>query len=229
MSDPQSYPVTVEVEPKLTDRNRMTVLFRSILIIPHLILVGASTALLGLIVFIAVAAAGAMRGGNGGFSLNEPTTGLFGIVAGVIVILAWFAVVFTGRFPQGLQSVPTSFLRWSARASAYGALLTDVYPPFGEGDGNYPLQVNFVYQTEDRNRLTVFFRIFMVIPHAIVLALLSVAAFFTELFALVAIVATGNHPAGLYNFNLGIWRWNVRVQAYVSLVTDVYPPFSLSA
>ncbi|MEX0682781.1 MAG: DUF4389 domain-containing protein [Dehalococcoidia bacterium] len=48
----------------------------------------------------------------------------------VVVVIAWFAILFTGRFPAGLYNLVVGWLRWEARVSAYVMSLTDVYPPF---------------------------------------------------------------------------------------------------
>jgi Domain of unknown function (DUF4389) len=81
-----------------------------------------------------------------------------------------------------------------------------------------------VPELESRNRLTVGFRIILVIPQAIVLALLVVVAWVIALFA---VLFTGRWPEGLRSFVVGVMRWGTRVSAYFLLLTDKYPPFSL--
>jgi hypothetical protein len=84
-----------------------------------------------------------------------------------------------------------------------------------------------VPELENRNRLTVGFRIILVIPQAIVLALLVVAAVVAWVIALFAVLFTGRWPEGLRRFVVGVMRWGTRVGAYFLLLTDKYPPFSL--
>ena len=80
-----------------------------------------------------------------------------------------------------------------------------------------------------RNRLTVFFRLILAIPHLIVLVLWGIAAFFVAIAAWFAILFTGRYPRGLFDFVVGVGRWTNRVGAYAFLlVTDRYPPFRLS-
>lgn len=82
---------------------------------------------------------------------------------------------------------------------------------------------------EQHDRARTFLRVFMVIPIGIVLAVLSVAAFFAVVVAWFAILFTGRYPQGLFDFVVGVGRWWLRVQAYATLlVTDRYPPFSLT-
>jgi Domain of unknown function (DUF4389) len=94
--------------------------------------------------------------------------------------------------------------------------------------GSYPPdRTGFVPELENRNRLTVGFRIILVIPQAIVLAILVVAAFVALVIAFFAVLFTGRWPAGLRSFVVGVMRWGTRVSAYFLLLTDKYPPFSL--
>src|SRR4051794_23324237 len=78
---------------------------------------------------------------------------------------------------------------------------------------------------EARNRLTVFFRYFCAIPQLFVACFYGVAAFFAVVAAWFAIVFTGRFPEGLYNFVAGFVRYIARVNAYLYLIVDEYPPF----
>jgi hypothetical protein len=108
-------------------------------------------------------------------------------------------------------------------------LLTGKYPPFAMGEDNaYPIRLLAEGQVEGRNRVTVFFRYIMLIPHVIVLYLLSIAAAVVLFISWVAALFTGSVPAGMHNFLTGVLRWQTRVGAYALLLTDQYPPFSLN-
>ena len=80
---------------------------------------------------------------------------------------------------------------------------------------------------QERNRVSVFFRIFLLIPHFIVLFFVGIAWFITAVIGWFAILFTGAYPEGLYNFAIGYLRWSLRVEAYGFLMRDEYPPFSL--
>src|SRR5215813_5600631 len=108
-----AYPVTVTVQPALTNRDRITTLLRFFLAIPHLILVG-----------------GAALGGTIGSSGNSTWSvgaegGLLGAVAYFLAIISWFTIVFTGTQVPGIRQFTTFFLRWRVRAIAYLMLLED--------------------------------------------------------------------------------------------------------
>ena len=207
------YPVSIDVARQVAHRNRLTVAFRLILAIPHLLLVGS----IGL----------GFALGSGGSDLSSSVgseTGLLGAVAYILAIVSWFTIVIGGSHITAIRQYSTFYLRWRVRALAYLMLLEDRYPPFG--DAAYPASLTFVDAEGARNRLTVGFRLILVIPHMIVLGLLSIAWWVTSLVAWFVILFTGNYPEGLYDFAVGVLRWLIRVEAYVLLLVDEYPPFS---
>lgn len=105
-------------------------------------------------------------------------------------------------------------------------LLQDAYPPFG--DAPYPASIEVVDPIGPRDRLTVGLRILLGIPHFIVLVFLIVAWWVTSFVAWLLILIDGKYPQGLYNFGVGTLRWLLRVEAYMLLLVDEYPPFSFT-
>ena len=207
------YPVSVSVEPALANRNRLTTFFRLILAFPHIILVGG--------VGLSIATA---QNESSTWSIGEG--GLLGAVAGFLAVISWFTIVFAGTHLIGIRQFCSFYLRWKTRATAYLLLLEDAYPPFG--DAPYPTSVEIIDPVGPRERLTVFFRLILAFPHFIVLFLIFIAWCFTTVLAWFAILFTGAYPAGMYDFAVGSLRWLVRVEAYLLLLVDEYPPFSLS-
>lgn len=205
------YPVSVSVEPLLTNRNRLTTAFRLILAIPHMLLVG------GLSVGLA--------SGNGALSVGSES-GLLGVVVFVLAVFSWFTIVITGQHNAGIRQFTAFYMRWRVRALAYIMLLEDRYPPFG--DGPYPTTLTIVDPPGARDRLSVGLRILLAIPHFIVLVFVTFAWWLTAIVAWVAILLTGAYPEGLYDFAVGSLRWLLRVEAYVLLLVDEYPPFSFT-
>ena len=208
------YPVSVGVVPALANRNRLTTFFRLILAIPHIILVGG--------VGLGIASSQNDSSTTSGFGEG----GLLGAVAGFLAVISWFTIVFAGKHIVGIRQFCSFYLRWKTRATAYLVLLEDAYPPFG--DAPYPTSVEIVAPDGPRERLTVFFRLILAIPHFIVLFFIFIAWCFTTILAWFVILFTGSYPAGMYNFAVGSLRWVVRVEAYLLLLVDEYPPFSLS-
>ena len=95
----------------------------------------------------------------------------------------------------------------------------------GPGTSHHPIGL-IVTDDLRRSRLTVFFRLLLVIPHLIWLYLWSIAVFFTVVFAWFAAVFTGRVPAGLHDFNASFLRYSTRVTGYLFLLADPWPPFS---
>ena len=153
-------------------------------------------------------------------------------VANVCIFISWFAILFTGRMPEGLHNIIAMSLRYSHRIMGFGLFMTEQYPPFefaaqAKDPGDYPpIRADFDYEGDDRNRLTTFFRFFMVIPHMIVLAFIMIAAYVIVIILWWAVLITGRVPDGITNFLVGLGRWVNRLSAYSSLLTDEYPPFS---
>lgn len=209
------YPATVGIHPATHDRNRLTTAFRFFLALPHIFLVGGPVAIMSSVGW-GTENSWSWGGGSGGF---------LGLVVCFAAVIAWFAIVITARHPDALWRLGAWYLRWRLRAIAYVTLLRDEYPPFG--DGEYPAGLQVTKPDEPRSRLTVAFRVLLALPHLVVLALLSVAWAFTTAVAWVVILFTGRYPETLYGFALGVLAWNIRVEAYMLLLRDEYPPFTL--
>jgi hypothetical protein len=206
------YPVTVSIEPALTNRNRLTTAFRLILAIPHLLLVGT------------IGFSYAYDTGHGSLTSLGGETGLLGAVAGVLAVVSWFTILIGGTHISSIRQFTLFYLRWRVRALAYVMLLEDRYPPFG--DEPYPAAVTVVDPPGPRDRLTVAFRLLLGIPHFIVLVFLMIAWWVTAIVAWFLILFTGAYPQGLQAFGAGCLGWLIRVEAYMLLLVDEYPPFS---
>jgi len=205
------YAVSVSVEPALSNRNRLTTFFRLILAIPHIILVGGVG-----IGFASARSSSTTIGGEGG---------LIGAVAVFLSIVSWFTIVIAGSHITGIRQMTKFYMRWRARALAYLMLLEDAYPPFG--DAPYPASLEVVDPAGPRDRLTVALRLFLVIPHVFVLLFILLGWCLVTIAAWFIILVTGTYPKGMYGFGVGSLRWVLRVQAYLLLLVDDYPPFSL--
>ncbi|HEX5000010.1 MAG TPA: DUF4389 domain-containing protein [Terriglobia bacterium] len=206
------YPVSIDVEPALENRNRLTTAFRLILAVPHLILVG------GLYAGFAF--------NNDGRRAIETEGGLIGAATFFLAIVSWFTILFGNVHLEGIRSFTAFYLRWRVRAIAYFMLLRDEYPPFG--DGPYPASITIAPPSEPRDRLSVGLRIIYAIPHFIALFFILLAWTVTTVIAWFAILFTAAYPASLYRFGVGAMTWWLRVEAYVLLMVDEYPPFALT-
>jgi hypothetical protein len=206
------YPVSIAVEPTIADRNRWTTGFRLILAIPHLILAGG----IGFSLLMQTDRPDVVSLG--------PETGILGAIAGVAAVVSWFTIVIGRVHIAALRRYTRFYLRWRVRALAYVMLLEDQYPPFG--DGPYPASVTVVDPVVPRDRLSVGLRVILVIPHFIVLAFLLPAWWLVTVLAWCLILVSGRYPQGLYHFAVACFQWYIRVEAYMLLLVDEYPPFT---
>jgi hypothetical protein len=152
---------------------------------------------------------------------------LYGIGYSVSVVLAWFAIIFTGKYPQGLYDFNVKVLKYQARLNSYLYLQVDAYPPFGLDDyPDYPTQLRIGPAQESYSRAKAFFRGLLGIPVVIVMyAMLIVMGVMTAVIWVVGVIA-GKTPEGLHGpLNLAL-SYYARAGAYFALVTEDWPAIS---
>lgn len=147
---------------------------------------------------------------------------------GLVTFIAWFAILFTKKYPDGLFKFAVGVQRWSINVSAYISLLRDEYPPFSLDAGQYPV-VFKAGAPGELSRWLIFIKWLLVIPNMIVYLFVAIAALFVGFIAWFAILFTGKYPRGMFDFVVGSMRWAARMNAYNYLWTDQYPPFSTKA
>ncbi len=152
-------------------------------------------------------------------------------VAEVVAVVSWFAILFTGRLPEGLANVTCLALRYQTRTSAFVGFLHEEYPPFDfsttpSDPGGTPVSVDFVPALGGRNRLTCALRIIWLIPAAIVTMIIAIIGLVCWVIGFFAVLFTGTWPAGLHGWVMKSLRASLRLNAYAFLLTDRYPPMS---
>jgi hypothetical protein len=160
------------------------------------------------------------------------------IAFAVVWIITFFAILFTGKHPKGLFDFKVGVLRWSWRVGfySYEALGTDKYPPFTlKPVEDYPADLDIPYPEKMSRGLVLVKWWLLAIPHYIVTSafqggwgegnagLVTILA----IFGAVALLFTGKYPGDIFKLVIGLNRWSYRVAAYVTLMTDEYPPFRL--
>jgi hypothetical protein len=150
-----------------------------------------------------------------------------GLIAYLLIFIAFFAILFTKKYPKGLFDFVVNYYRWNANVGAYTGLLRDEYPPFSFDAGQYPVTLEVDYP-EELGRWMPFIKWLLAVPHFIALMFVGIIAILFYIIAFFAILFTGKFPRGMFDFIVGVTRWNYRVTSYAFLLlTDEYPPFSL--
>jgi hypothetical protein len=168
----------------------------------------------------------------------------------VLTVIAWFAILITGRYPPAIFRFNLGVFRWAWRVAFYGynALGTDRYPPFTLADvPDYPARLDIAYPEHLSRGLVLVKSWLLAIPHYLIIGFFvggagTVAWRFGEAqpivagsgligllvcFAGIALLFRGTYPQGIFDVVLGMNRWAIRVAAYAALMTDTYPPFRL--
>jgi hypothetical protein len=172
----------------------------------------------------------------------------------LLTVVAFFAILFTGRYPRSIFGFNVGVLRWLWRVAfySYSALGTDRYPPFTLAPvPDYPASIEVQYPEQLSRGLVLVKWWLLAIPHYLVLGVLLGGGWFAwnndwdrdgehwrggdgpglilllVLFAGIALLFTTRYPRGIFDFVMGLNRWAFRVCVYAALMTDAYPPFRL--
>ncbi|MET9027486.1 DUF4389 domain-containing protein [Nocardia sp. NPDC004168] len=171
------------------------------------------------------------------------------IAYAVLTVVAFFAILITGKYPRGLFDFNVGVMRWGWRVTFYAlsVLGTDKYPPFSlQPNADYPADLEIDYPETLHRGLVLVKWWLLAIPHYLIvgavlsggiaiagsdgddwgggsISLLSILL----IVALIGLLFTARYPQGIYDFVMGVNRWIIRVQAYAGLMRDEYPPFRL--
>lgn len=201
------HPIQFDVDYPDVPRNRLTAAFRLVLVIPILLVLGAV--------------------GATGFA--DDGTELACLAASVLFLPPLLLIVFRQKYPRWWFDFNVAYLRFDARVFAYALLLRDEYPSTDDEQAVH-LELPYPDVAADLNRWLPLVKWFLAIPHYVALSVLGIGVVLATIAAWFAILFTGRHPRGLFDFTVGVMRWHNRVAGYAfALVTDTYPPFRLAA
>jgi hypothetical protein len=153
------------------------------------------------------------------------------LVLGVITFIAWFAILFTGNYPEGMFHFAVSIHRFQWRAGTYAAFMRESYPTFTLVDtfadpGDDPATFSLAYPAK-LSRGLIFIKIILVIPALFMLFIFGIGAYVAFVIGFFAVLFTGRWPEGLRQYIVRVARYGQRLFAYYYLLTDVYPGFAL--
>jgi hypothetical protein len=211
MKPTTTYPVQFSVDYPERALNRLTTAFRAVVIIPIAVVLGA------------------VSGGTWQWTSDGRTSEVAAGAGGLLLLAPLLMILFRRKYPRWWFDWNLELQRFANRVVVYLALMDDRYP---STDEHQSVRLDYPYPDAERelNRWLPLVKWFLAIPHFIVLAFLEIAAIVVVVVAWFAILFTGTYPRSIFDFVQGVIRWHNRVTGYaLVLVTDRYPPFSLTA
>jgi hypothetical protein len=211
MEPTTTYPVQFSVDYPDRTLNRVTTAFRIVVVIPIAIVLGA------------------VSGETWQWSSGGRTSEVAAGAGGLLFLAPLLMILLRQKYPRWWFDWNLELQRFGSRVSVYLALMDDQYP---STDDHQSVHLDYAYPDvkRDLSRWLPLVKWFLAIPHYIVLVFLDIATIVVILIAWFAILFTGRYPRGIFDFVQGVIRWHNRVIAYAFvLVTDRYPPFSLSS
>lgn len=211
MQPKTAYPVQFSVDYPDRVLNRLTTAVRIVVVIPVAVMLGA------------------VSGGTWQWTSGGRTSEVAAGAGGLLVLAPLLMILFRQKYPRWWFDWNLELQRFGTRVGVYLALMDDRYP---STDDHQSVHLDYPYPDAERelNRWLPLVKWFLAIPHVIVLAFLDIATIVVVVIAWFAILFTGRYPRGIFDFVQGVIGWHNRVTAYaIVLVTDRYPPFSLSA
>jgi hypothetical protein len=209
VNDQLPYPLRFRVDYPDRPLNRLTTFFRPFVALP-------------ILVVLASVSGASFTASNSNSSTTAAAAG------GLLVLGPLLMIVFRQKYPRWWFDWNRELLRFENRVGVYFLLMEDRYPSTDE-EQYVHLDLDYPDAARDLNRWLPLVKWLLAIPHYIVLFFLWVGVFFVSIVAWFAILFTGRYPRGLFDYVVGVMRWNNRVTVYVAiLATDRYPPFSLA-
>jgi Domain of unknown function (DUF4389) len=151
---------------------------------------------------------------------------IWGLAVFFTLIASWFALLFTGRYPEGLYEFHSNFLRFMARVHGWTYLLVDEFPPFnGSPDDAYPVRVAIAPALDSYSRAKVFFRLILMIPVYILAYIMSIIVELVAIVAWFVLVFVAKLPEGLYKPMRAANAYLVKAGSFYLLLTEDFPPF----
>ena len=154
------------------------------------------------------------------------------ILALVLVWIAHWVILFTGRYPEALFNFAVGVQRWTTRTDSWMHGITDRYPPFSFSERDYP--TSFEVRFPDRSSrgvailgIIILGKLILLVPHIILLWALSYAMLAAAYFSYWAVLFTGRYPRGIFELVTGVQRWTYRSTSWLYAFTDRYPPVSI--
>jgi hypothetical protein len=149
---------------------------------------------------------------------------LYGIAALVVVVIAWFAVLFTKRYPKGMYNFVGNYLRFQTRIGGFILLLTDELPPFGGGErDDYPIRLDYAPPQPEYRRSRTFFKFLLIFPQQLLLYGVITLAFFGAFITWFRVLVTGKQSITMHDALKVSLAYAARVNGYSYVMTEAHP------
>ena len=157
-----------------------------------------------------------------------------GIALFIAFYIGYWAVLITGKYPQGLFAFVLSVQRWSTRTDSWMYGMVDRYPPFSLSAVDYPARLEVDYPEASSRGLALLgvlllIKLILLVPHLIILYALGLVSFVVVYIGYWAVLITGRYPKGMFTLVVGVQRWSYRANAWFVGLVDRYPPFTLGS
>lgn len=151
---------------------------------------------------------------------------VWGGVANILTFFQWWIILFTGKRNRSITDMQSSWLGYGGRVMSYYTMMYDVWPAFGPEKGAEPTTYSYEY-SESANRLTTFFRMFILIPAMFKAFFVMIGTLFTMLGTWFGILFTGRQSKGAFDRLLKTHQYMIRLNAYAMMMTDTYPKYTV--
>lgn len=149
--------------------------------------------------------------------------GLYGIIAMIAAVGAWFAMMFTKRYPQGLYDFVAGYVKLSAQISGFTMLVTDEWPPFMPDRDDYPVRVEVAPQQVEYRRAQTFFKYVLSFPQQLILFGLSYVYMGAAFVTWWRVLFTGRQSATMHDALRASLAYSTRAGAFLLLLTEIHP------
>ncbi|MCB1146842.1 MAG: DUF4389 domain-containing protein [Leptospiraceae bacterium] len=154
----------------------------------------------------------------------------FGLWGAILGMIAWYVILFTGKYPQSWFEYQVKLQKWNLRLNARLSNMLDGYPAFGIDSEDPAITLEVPYPEElSRGKLllkTFFGFFYVLLPHMFVLMFRQIWGAILQMITWYVVLFTGNYPENWFNFQVENIRWATRVNLYMANMTDEYPPFN---
>ena len=149
---------------------------------------------------------------------------LYGFAAQIVAFIAWFALMFTGRYPAGMYDFVAGFVRLQARVYAYAALLTDQIPSFnGSAEPDYPVKVDVAAPQESYDRAKTFFKLILYFPQYLIGSALAMLAYSAAFVSWFRIIFSGKQSITMHEGLVVSAAYLNRSSGFLLLLTEAHP------